>query len=61
MPIMDWHFPVSRNMNELCEQIIKFDLELFMRRMSDHHRELQSFETGTAIKSVIELIDGDLN
>ena len=32
-----------------------------MRRMSDHHRELQSFETGTAIKSVIELIDGDLN
>lgn len=56
MPIMEWHFPVSTNMNELLKQIKTFSEKDFIEGMKLHHRELGSYEKGDATEQVVKLV-----
>lgn len=56
MPIREWHFPVSTNMEELIDQIQEFVNDEFLKSMELHHSDLGSYENGKATNSVVELI-----
>lgn len=56
LPIWDWHFPVSKSMDDLINQIENFDENDFIIGMKKHHDELGSFEKGTATDFAVNLI-----
>lgn len=56
LPIKRWHFPISKNMDELISDIDSFDADLFKRGMQQHHEELESYEYGNATKRVVDII-----
>lgn len=51
-----WGFPVCRNNKELQNSILNFDEEQFICNMDAHHRDLGSFETGTACEQIYKLL-----
>lgn len=55
--IYSWGFPVCKNNKELQNSILNFDEEKFKRNMDAHHRDLGSFETGTACNKIYELLN----
>lgn len=56
MPIRNWGFPVSENMEELLSQIHDFSFDSFRRNMAKHHEDLGSYETGTASAKASDII-----
>lgn len=56
LPIKRWHFPISKNMDELIRDIESFDAVLFEKGMQQHHEELDSYEHGDATEKVVNII-----
>lgn len=56
MPIQNWHFPISENMDELITCIDSFDSSQFRNNMIRHHVELGSYENGDATEKIELLI-----
>ena len=56
LPIKRWHFPISKNMDELIRDIDSFDAVLFEKGMQQHHEELDSYEHGDATEKVVNII-----
>lgn len=57
MPIKNWHFPISLEMDELVSDIKEFDNKQHRKNMELHHMELGSYEFGNATASVERLIE----
>lgn len=55
--IYSWGFPVCKDNKELQSGILNFDEEKFKSDMSKHHRDLGSFETGTACEQIYRLLN----
>lgn len=54
--IHSWGFPVCKSNKELQSGIQGFDEEKFKSAMDAHHRDLGSFETGTACEQIYKLL-----
>lgn len=54
--IHSWGFPVCKDNKELQNSILTFDEEQFRRNMNKHHRDLGSFENGTACREIFKLL-----
>ncbi len=55
-PIEKWPFPVAQSADELEQNILNFDEEKYKTDIEKHHKELGSFENGTACKQVCDYI-----
>lgn len=58
IPITQWHFPLSTNMDELVDIISNFDEFAFKEDMKLHHNEMGNLEDGHATQRVCSLIAG---
>jgi CDP-glycerol glycerophosphotransferase len=55
-PIEMWPFPLAQSNTELKENIIKFDEEKYHENVKKHHKDLGSFENGTAREAILKKI-----
>lgn len=55
-PLQTWGFPYALDMNELIKAIKIFDSEYFCEKMEEHHKNLGSYEYGTATEKVVTVI-----
>lgn len=53
---LTWGFPICKTNEELQERILSFDTEVYISAIQKHHENLGSFETGTATKSIANII-----
>lgn len=53
-PISEWPFPLSENLEMLLLNIELFDEKVYRENVDRHHKDLGSFEKGTACKQVAE-------
>lgn len=60
-PIEQWQFPYSLSTEELCEQILNYDETKAIDKIKAHHKLLGSYENGTAMNSIINIIIKELN
>lgn len=56
-PIETWGFPVCKNNTDLMEAIVSWKEDVHINKMIQHHKELESCETGQARKYVCERIN----
>lgn len=56
-PIEQWPFPVATGNESLVKAIVEFDEEAYRRRVSRHHAQLGSTETGEATHLVCQHIE----
>ncbi|MBR3171080.1 MAG: CDP-glycerol glycerophosphotransferase family protein [Lachnospiraceae bacterium] len=56
-PVNEWPFPMARDIDALCDEIIHFDEEHYKKEVDRHHTELGSAEHGTASRTVVALMD----
>lgn len=54
--IHSWGFPVCKDNEELQNSILSFDENQFKCSMNKHHKDLGSFETGTACEQIYKLL-----
>lgn len=59
-PIEEWPFPVSHTIDELKNDILNFDRDDYLARVDQHHKDVGSFENGTACKAVAEYMLNNL-
>lgn len=52
----DWGFPICRNNKELEFAITEFDRNNYLHAIEKHHKNLGSYESGTATETVANLI-----
>lgn len=52
----EWGFPICKNNKELEDAILYFDNKKYISNIENHHKVLGSYETGTATKSISDLI-----
>ena len=55
-PIAQWPFPLAENMDQLINNILRFDSEKYKEDVRRHHLELGSYETGTACEKMADYI-----
>jgi CDP-glycerol glycerophosphotransferase len=55
-PIAEWPFMVAETNEQLAENILNFNTEKYKARINQHHRDLGSYEMGTAAKQFCELV-----
>ena len=53
---LTWGFPICKTNEELKENILSFNMEMYINAIQEHHENLGSFETGTATKSIANII-----
>lgn len=53
-PISEWPFPLAENLDVLLSNIEQFDEKIYRENVDRHHKDLGSFENGTAGKQVAE-------
>ena len=56
-PIREWPFPLSETNDELAENILHFDEEMYAQDVREHHKRLGSYEMGDACEAVCRLIE----
>ncbi len=56
-PITDWPFPMAERNTELQQLILRFDEKKYSRDLERHHRELGSYESGSASAQICRLIE----
>ena len=56
IPIENWGFPIAENNSQLMNGILKFSYDLYLEKMKNHHKELGSYENGTATSTICDLI-----
>lgn len=56
VPINSWGFHVASNNEELKNEVLSFNMEEYVERMEEHHRQYGSYETGNATDKVLEII-----
>ena len=56
IPISQWGFSISTNMEELCDTIESFDEEAFREAMEKHHKDMGVLEDGKATERVGSMI-----
>ena len=54
--IHTWPFPLAENNQELLDNILCFDQNLYLHAIQKHHHDLHSFEHGTACQQVLNYI-----
>ena len=54
--IHTWPFPLAESNPELIDRIQNFDEKQHLQNMEQHHKDLGSFEHGTACKQVLQYI-----
>ena len=54
--IHTWPFPLAENNQELLDNILCFDQNLYLHAIQKHHQDLHSFEHGTACQQVLNYI-----
>ena len=57
MPASQWPYPIAHSNDEMCENILRFDEDLYKQRVKAHHLASGSYETGQACKTVTDLIN----
>lgn len=55
-PVSEWPFPYARTNEGLVELIAQFDEEANRQKIESHHKNLVSFETGTAVFAINKII-----
>lgn len=53
-PIKEWPFPLAENMEQLINNIESFNEEEYRKNVDQHHKDLGSYENGTACQQVAE-------
>ena len=56
IPTYQWPYPISCSSDELCQEIMEFDPELFARRVKQHREKYGSFDTGHACEILTQNI-----
>ena len=56
-PIEEWPFALAETNEELHENILNFDPEVYKHKVEEHHKELGSYETGHACEALYELLE----
>lgn len=56
-PITDWPFPMAERNTELQQLILRLDEKKYSRDLERHHRELGSYESGSASAQICRLIE----
>lgn len=56
----DWGFPICKNNKELETAIINFDRKKYIVDIENHHKNLGSYENGTATKIIADLITEEM-
>jgi len=51
-----WPFPLAGTNEELCDNIFKFDKSMYDKKVKKHHKDLGSYERGTAASKVTEML-----
>ncbi len=51
-----WGFPICRTNTELKEKIISFDKKKYVLAVENHHKNLASYENGTATERIAKII-----
>ncbi|GHT09979.1 hypothetical protein AGMMS4956_00600 [Bacteroidia bacterium] len=59
-PIESWPFPLAETNEQLEQNILNFSQEKYAENVKRHHKELGSFEKGTATESICNLIGQQL-
>ena len=57
MKVSEWPYPICVSQTELFEQIKKFDIEKYKKRVEKHHRDCTSYEKGEACSVALTVID----
>jgi CDP-glycerol glycerophosphotransferase len=55
-PIETWPFPLAQSNMELKEKILTFDDEKYHENVVKHHKDLGSYENGTATETIVKKI-----
>ena len=56
VPIKEWPFSYAKNNDDLCNEIEMFNEEVYVKKVFSHHKELGSFEKGSATEIVCQKI-----
>lgn len=56
-PLHKWPYPIVKNNEELIEAIKNFDLDSYIIKVSEHHKELGCFDKGNASEIICKKID----
>ena len=56
MPVSEWPYPIAHSNEEMRKNILNFDVELYIKRVKEHHIASGSFETGSSCAKVLELM-----
>lgn len=56
MPVSEWPYPIARNNDEMRNNIISFENDIYIKNIKKHHVACGSFETGKACAKIVELI-----
>lgn len=59
-PIEEWPFPLAENMQQLINNIENFNEEEYRKNVDQHHKDLGSYENGTACQQVAEYMLANL-
>ena len=51
-----WGFPICKTNQDLVNSISQFDEQLFVEAMKKHHKDLGSYENGTATQKIVDFI-----
>ena len=54
--INTWPGIVSKDMQNLCKNIVEFDEQKYKYKILQHHNDLGSFEYGTATKTLVDIL-----
>ena len=57
-PVSEWPFPLARNNDELRENILSFDSDIYVEKVKNHHINVGSYEKGNGCRVVMKLIEG---
>ncbi len=55
-PIEEWPGIIAKTNQELQKAVLEFDEDLYRKKVEKHHRDLGSYETGTACEQVCKLM-----
>lgn len=55
-PVETWPGIMARTNKELQEAVLKFDEEVYIKKVEKHHKDLGSYESGTACEQVCKRI-----
>lgn len=56
IPFEKLPFPISKSNDELVLKISEFELDDYLKKVTEHQSEMGSFEDGTACKKICELV-----